>query len=161
MRPDAIRPALWHAILIIGVGMVCGTVANLVAPARIPWVEDWSHYLEAKAMKEGVPAAGLELVRQASERGVPLLLDARPLEDFHEGHIPNAISVPYKTIDTEFENVQFLLARDQQILTYCSGRLCDDSLMLALFLRQQGFTNVAIFVGGFPEWQSAGHPIAK
>ena len=64
-------------------------------------------------------------------------------------------------MEDAFENVKVLLTREQPLITYCSGLECDDSFMLALFLREQGFTNVVLFAGGFEAWEKAGYPVEK
>ena len=144
-----------------GVALACGTLANLFLPMRIPWVEDWAHYIEARALKEGLPLAPLDVAHAASTSGSHLLLDARPAVDYGNGRIPSAVSLPYNSVEDAFENVKVLLTREQPLITYCSGLECDDSFMLALFLREQGFTNVVLFAGGFEAWEKAGYPVEK
>ncbi len=141
--------------------LACGTLANLFLPMRIPWVEDWAHYIEARALREGLSLAPLDVARDAAKSGSHLLLDARPAVDYDEGHIPSAISLPFNAMEDAFENVRVLLTSEQPVITYCSGLECDDSFMLALFLREQGFTNVVLFAEGFEAWEKAGYPVEK
>ena len=50
-----------------------------------------------------------------------IVVDVRTLEEYNEGHIPNAISVPLETIENEAEAK--LKNKDALILVYCrSGR---------------------------------------
>lgn len=136
-----------------------GTASNLVHPARIPWVEDWSKYIESKALKEKIalvtPAQALKIVGAGNH----VILDARPAADFDAGHIPGAVSLPYDTVEEKMTEVQALLTPAQPILTYCSGESCDESFLLTLYLRRQGFTNVVLFAAGFDQWKSAGNPV--
>ena len=148
-------------LCLAGVALACGTLANLFLPMRIPWIEDWAHYLEARALKEGLPLAPLEVIHAASTDRSRLLLDARPAADYENGRIPTAVSFAYDSVEDAFENVKVLLTPQQPIVTYCSSLECDDSFMLALFLRDQGFTNVALFAEGFEAWEKAGYPIEK
>jgi rhodanese-related sulfurtransferase len=46
-------------------------------------------------------------------------------------------------------------------MTYCSGKNCDESFLLTLYLRRQGFTNVVLFTGGFETWTARGHPVER
>ena len=48
---------------------------------------------------------------------------------------------------------------EQPIVTYCSGRTCEDSHQLAWLLIDVGFSEVRIFIDGFPGWQAEGYPI--
>ena len=77
----------------------------------------------------------------------PIVVDVRSLEEYNEGHIPNAISVPLETIENEAEIK--LKNKDDLILVYCrSGRRSREA---ALRLIEKGYTNVIDF-GGIQDW---------
>ena len=77
----------------------------------------------------------------------PIVVDVRSLEEYNEGHIPNAISVPLETIENEAEAK--LKNKDDLILVYCrSGRRSREA---ALRLIEKGYTNVIDF-GGIQDW---------
>ena len=76
-----------------------------------------------------------------------IILDARTIEEYNEGHIPNAICIPNETID---ETVTTKLPnKDQLILIYC--RSGNRSKQAALKLQQLGYTNLIEF-GGIIDW---------
>ena len=76
-----------------------------------------------------------------------IVVDVRSLEEYNEGHIPNAISVPLETIENEAETK--LKNKDDLILVYCrSGRRIREA---ALRLIEKGYTNVIDF-GGIQDW---------
>ena len=76
-----------------------------------------------------------------------IVVDVRTLEEYNEGHIPNAISVPLETIENEAEAK--LKNKDALILVYCrSGRRSREA---ALKLIEKGYTNVIDF-GGIQDW---------
>ena len=76
-----------------------------------------------------------------------IVVDVRTLEEYNEGHIPNAISVPLETIENEAETK--LKNKDDLILVYCrSGRRSREA---ALKLIEKGYTNVIDF-GGIQDW---------
>ena len=76
-----------------------------------------------------------------------IVVDVRTLEEYNEGHIPNAISVPLETIENEAEVK--LKNKDGLILVYCrSGRRSREA---ALKLIEKGYTNVIDF-GGIKDW---------
>ncbi len=138
--------------------LVLGTVANVFLPRRIAWVEDWGQYIEAKALAAHLSLADLKDTRKLVEAGEAILFDARPMVDYQAGHIPGALSFsydPFETIDERLAIYDALLAPEQQVVTYCSGTDCDESFMLATFLKDHGFTNVLLYVGGWGEWQQA------
>jgi rhodanese domain protein len=77
----------------------------------------------------------------------PIVVDVRSLEEYNEGHIPNAISIPLETIENEAETK--LKNKDDLILVYCrSGRRSREA---ALRLIEKGYTNVIDF-GGIQDW---------
>lgn len=77
-----------------------------------------------------------------------IVLDARTPEEFSEGHIKNAINIPYDEIDVHAEKM--LLDKSQLILVYCrSGRR---SKIAAESLVNLGYTNVKEF-GGIIDWK--------
>ena len=76
-----------------------------------------------------------------------IILDTREQDEFDEGHIPNAILIPY----TEIENkaIEMMPDKDKLILVYCrSGRR---SKIAAESLAKLGYTNVKEF-GGIIDW---------
>lgn len=151
---DPVFPArlFLRAAALVTLGSVLGLAANLVSPRRIPWVEDWGHYIEALAYKENIPLAGLSQTRALIEEGRHIVFDARPAADYDAGHIPGALPLPYEEFDLQFEPYAGILTPQQAILSYCSGVECDDALLLLVQLRGLGFTNVVLFAGGWEEW---------
>ena len=52
-----------------------------------------------------------------------------------------------------------LLPLDREIVCYCSGFGCEESIELAEKLRLDGFSRIYVFLGGWPEWSEAGLPV--
>ena len=76
-----------------------------------------------------------------------IVVDVRTIEEYNEGHIPNAVSIPLETIENEAETK--LKNKDDLILVYCrSGRRSREA---ALRLIEKGYTNVIDF-GGIKDW---------
>ena len=76
-----------------------------------------------------------------------IILDTREQNEFDEGHIKNAILIPYTEIEARAENE--LPNKGQLILVYCrSGRR---SKIAAQSLADMGYTNVKEF-GGIIDW---------
>ena len=98
-----------------------------------------------KAMYEQITPQEAKKIMDSGEEHV--ILDTREQNEFDEGHIPNAILIPY----TEIENkaAEMLPDKDAQILAYCrSGRR---SKIAAESLAKLGYTNVKEF-GGIIDW---------
>ena len=76
-----------------------------------------------------------------------IILDAREQYEFDEGHIPEAILIPYTEIEKKAE--QMIPDKNLQILVYCrSGRR---SKLASESLAKLGYTNVKEF-GGIIDW---------
>ncbi len=137
---------------LVVVAAAVAALANLVSPRRIAWVEDWGHYAEALAREQGIALLPLRQLQAQLAAGSVIVLDARPTSDYDAGHIAGAMSLPYDERDVYFGQLAPLFTPAQPLVTYCSGNACDDALLLAAFLRQQGLTNVWLFAGGWEEW---------
>ena len=51
------------------------------------------------------------------------------------------------------------LAPEEDIVVYCSDRLCPASMMAYNYLEAQGYKHVRRFSGGLTEWEAAGYPL--
>ena len=77
-----------------------------------------------------------------------IILDVREQNEYDEGHIANAILLPYTEIEDKAEKV--LPDKEALILVYCrSGRR---SKIAAESLAELGYTNVKEF-GGIIDWK--------
>ena len=103
---------------------------------------------------------GLEQAQQVIAGGIPIL-DARSQEDFSEGHIPGAISLPYYDMGSYLDRVLPFLSTNQPILIYCSEASCADAEFLARSIFQLGYAKLLVFKGGFKAWVAAGLTIER
>ncbi len=87
-----------------------------------------------------------------------IFIDTRSADDYREGHIPRAVSIPLETLDTS-ENLLFDLSRGETLIIYCDGEECSQSIDMAVLLSEMGFTDVYFFFGGWDQWLAAGYPI--
>ena len=86
-----------------------------------------------------------------------LVLDARP-EIFHRlGHVPGALSLPRDDFEAGYALLKGKLEADrsQPIIIYCSSSSCEDSGLVKKSLKALGYTNLAMFEGGWAAWTEA------
>lgn len=76
-----------------------------------------------------------------------VIVDARTIEEFEEGHIPGAILLPDYDVREKAEEV--LTDKEQLILVYC--RSGNRSKVASNDLVELGYTNVKEF-GGIKDW---------
>ncbi|MEO8840134.1 MAG: metalloregulator ArsR/SmtB family transcription factor [Kofleriaceae bacterium] len=101
------------------------------------------------------PIESGELARRI-EAGTVVLIDVRPIEEFEQGHIAGAVSVPLDALKA--------WARDhapkrKQIVAYCRGPYCVYALEAVAELQKRGLRAVRA-KDGVAEWRAGGHPIA-
>lgn len=152
--------------ILVGASMVLALVVNQLSPRGIALVGQWDTVqgvITANAVDENeYRIAEIERVTAAAKifyDGDTLFVDARSKEDYENGHIPGAISLPVGQFDGRIESFMNQYPLEQPIVTYCSGRTCEDSHHLARLLSDVGFSEVRIFIDGFPGWQAEGYPI--
>ncbi|ABR46380.1 Rhodanese domain protein [Alkaliphilus metalliredigens QYMF] len=75
-----------------------------------------------------------------------LILDVRSPEDYTQGHLHNALSVPYKELKGQLDE----FAQENTYLVYSqSGK---ESTKAAKLLSESGFPRVFTLVGGYHKW---------
>ena len=88
-----------------------------------------------------------------------LLVDTRNIDDYQQNHLAGAISLPLGLLDDQLADFKKQVSVDQTLVIYCSGYGCPDSFDLGVRLLNEGYTDVLVYEGGFPEWQDAGRPL--
>ncbi len=87
-------------------------------------------------------------------------IDARPVEEFSEGHIKGAINIPFYGSE-EYESVLNQISKDEYLVTYCNGDDCDLSILLGDELFGKGYKKVYVFYGGWNDWLKNNYPVEK
>lgn len=111
-----------------------------------------------------IPAVGrpvqieLGALRRYVDAAAALVVDAREAQEYAEGHIPDAISLPYDEVVTDPARLESVDSGGRPVVVYCGGGACESSLSLAWELFHAGHERVAVYVGGYPEWVAAGYP---
>ena len=95
------------------------------------------------------------------EAGNGFLIDARPIDQYREGHIPGAFHIDVDAFRQGRPEVLDFLPTDAEIVIYCGGGECDASHMVERMLQSHGYTNLKIFEPGYPAWEKAGQPVEK
>jgi rhodanese-related sulfurtransferase/DNA-binding transcriptional ArsR family regulator len=100
------------------------------------------------------PVTRRELVRRMRKGGI-VVVDVRPEDEFSLGHVPGAINVPLRQLESALSK----LRRSQEIVAYCRGPYCVLSYEAVAALRRHGF-KARRLEDGLPEWKAAGLPVA-
>jgi rhodanese-related sulfurtransferase len=123
----------------------------LETPAAEPTAAH-SHFLQKLAV-ETDPSD----VKTDMDKGVQgiLVVDARSAEKFAAGHVPGALSLPYRTITAE---TAARLPKDKTFVVYCTSVSCNASTKAAVRLTALGF-RVKEMLGGIEAWVGEGYPV--
>lgn len=85
------------------------------------------------------------------------IVDIRDLGDYKQGHIPQALHIPFNTLQERLSDLA--KTREKPIVVYCrSGAVSQSACTL---LRKNGFTDVHSLNGGLPTWLDARLPISR
>lgn len=97
-----------------------------------------------------------QLLKRARTDGDVVILDARPASEYAAGHIAGALSVPVEELRRRLRE----LPKHKEYVAYCRGPYCvyaDEAVKLLL----ANGRHARRLREGFPEWRSAGFPVAS
>lgn len=123
-----------------------------VAEHRVADVEQVLRvWLAHRDEMEAVPAGE---VLDRAKKGLVVVLDVRPPEEFAAGHLPGAVNIPIHELERRLKE----LPKRQEVIAYCRGPYCLMSYDAVSLLRKKG-RKARRLEAGLPEWRAAGLPI--
>jgi rhodanese-related sulfurtransferase len=152
--------------ILVGLSIIVAFAVNYFSPAGITLVGQWD---TAKGVitaneKNAIVLDDLEigdvtLAKKLYDSQKFVFVDARSRDDYDEGHISGAVSLPVGQFDEKIETFLEQYPPEKAIITYCSGRTCEDSHRLTQLLLAFGYTEINVFIDGYPGWEAEGYPI--
>ena len=106
--------------------------------------------------RDGLEAIPAKEVLDRAKKGLVLVLDVRPPEEYAAGHLPGAVNIPIKELEARLAT----LPRRKEIVAYCRGPYCLMSFEAVEKLRKRGL-RARRLEDGFPEWRASGLPVEK
>jgi rhodanese-related sulfurtransferase len=100
-------------------------------------------------------AVDRERLRRLLEEDAVTVVDVRPVEEYRQGHILRARSLPVEELEHRLRD----LPPDLEVVAYCRGPYCVFADEAVAVLRRHGF-RARRLDEGFPEWRAAGFPVA-
>jgi adenylyltransferase/sulfurtransferase len=85
--------------------------------------------------------------------GKHILLDVREREEYREGHLDGALSLPRGFLEIKVEST--IPDKTAPIIAYCAGGV--RSLLAAKVMKEMGYQNVISMSGGYSAWKTAGY----
>ncbi|MFC1684700.1 rhodanese-like domain-containing protein [Pseudomonadota bacterium] len=96
-------------------------------------------------------------VTELINRDDAVVVDVRPMADFTEGHIVNALNIPLNGFKNQLGQLE--KHRDKPIILTCRSGATSGSAYKLLI--KEGFKQVHELHGGMLAWQSANLPISR
>lgn len=121
--------------------------ANRIAEIRAALEEISSYPSRAKTIT-------IEELRERLNDESIIIIDVRPREEFKEGHIPGAISIPLEELEKRLNE----LPKDKDIVAFCRGKFCVLGDKAVNLLLEKGYRARRI-EDGIIEWKLAGLPV--
>lgn len=110
---------------------------------------------------KGIPVMRAQEAKTIHVNKAAHFIDARDPEEFKQGHIPDALNIPFDRV-TAPEYTAFLdsLPKSTPLIVYCNTHLCIVSHQAAEQIIFKGFSKV-IIMEGFMVWKESGYPTRK
>ncbi len=120
---------------------------NLPRPAKLPEEEVVPL---ATPQHPAATVSALELWQELHQPKSPVVIDIREPREFHQGHIPQAASIPLFSLIEDPSQIPQI----RPVVLVCrSGRRSSRAIYM---LNKKGFTNLRILEGGMLDWECAG-----
>jgi rhodanese-related sulfurtransferase len=104
--------------------------------------EGWMAVGDTEAFKDAVAASGA------------LVIDVRQPEEYVEGHIPGAVSIPLRELAANVDKIP----TDTQVFVYCASGYRAGLAISSL--RMMGYDNALAYSGSYKAWTEAGEEIS-
>jgi rhodanese-related sulfurtransferase len=155
-------------LFILGLATMAAFAVNAVSPNGIALLGDWDPsrgVITARAKGEIVDhELEIEDIRRAKaiyDQGDALFVDARPYDRYRQGHIKGAVGLPVHRFLDVIDDFRDQYPLTTWIVTYCSGRECDESHELAQYLLEEGYQRVSVFIDGYSGWEEMAFPVER
>jgi len=157
------RHSFWQGSAIFGIAALAGALQHVVRAdgfltyPRSTWPADFAPSSASiqfvspdDPAVSPIPIISLSEAKEHLAQG-HLFIDARAFNFYTRGHIRGAMNVP----DSSGPQRHLAMAgipKDADLIVYCSDKKCPRARTLAAGLREDGYTRLLVFDGGWEEW---------
>ena len=113
--------------------------------------------LMSEARKEVKELSVQQVKDVLGKNGKHLLLDVREKEEYREGHLEKAVSLPRGFLEIKVEAT--IPNKSTPVIAYCAGGV--RSLLAAKAMKEMGYKEVISMSGGYAAWKAAGYKWAE
>lgn len=108
------------------------------------------------ARRDEMEAVSAREVLERARKGLVVVLDVRPAEEYSAGHLPGAVNIPIQELAKRLRE----LPKRKEVIAYCRGPYCLMSYDAVSLLRKKGI-DARRLEAGLPEWRAAGLPVER
>jgi 3-mercaptopyruvate sulfurtransferase SseA len=166
-----LRPLALQAGVLVVVPALLALAVDLVRPDGLPLVTDTDYRNEilVPCPENPLEAKEVALVDLPADFAGLTVVDARSQGEYLAGHVPQAISVPHRTLHTADAAFKAALTKDLEPLRGIPGAkilVCGDERTgsgrdFAAVLLENGFSGVRYLANGCAAWEAAGRPLER
>ncbi len=150
---------IWQSAAFLFVAAVLGLSVNQFRPGKLALVADWLPKARLTLESGDSLAISLDGAETMFLAKFAVFLDARSQEQYNEGHIQGAYSLPWQEFEKNEGEVPSGILRETTIITYCDGENCNLSKELAFGLLDRGYANTRVLVNGWTLWNDRNLPV--
>jgi len=113
-------------------------------------------FVRNEMTRGGATLSAQEVVNLVNNEGA-VVVDIRDKAEFEEGHIVDAINIPFSNLDARVDELKKF--QDKPVVIAC--KMGQHSGAAGTALRKAGFENVSRLRGGITEWRGQSLPVVK
>lgn len=161
-----------QTFVLVTAGFAVGFIINQLRNKSLPLIYESRELPTEKAMAHSTATklrpndvllpekVTAEQLQQFIKDNRGFVFDARSETLYRLGHIPGAFCLPREDFENAYKRFQTELERNrsQPLIVYCSNEFCENAMLVQKSLQKLGYSNVAVFAGGWWEWQEKGLP---
>ncbi len=113
-------------------------------------------FIRNEMSRGGANVSAQQLVNMVNAQEA-VVLDVRDKADYDQGHIVDAINIPYTNLESRID--ELAKYKEKPIVIAC--KMGQHSGAAGTLLRKNGFANVSRLRGGIAEWRGQSLPVVK
>ena len=113
-------------------------------------------FVRNETRRGGHSVSAQQLVNMVNRENA-VVLDVRDKKEFDQGHIVNAVNIPFATLSGRIDELKKY--REQPVVVACKQG--QNSGSAGTLLRKAGFDNISRLTGGIVEWRNQNLPVVK
>ena len=113
-------------------------------------------FIRNEMSRGGANVSAQQLVNMVNAQEA-VVLDVRDKAEFDQGHIVDAINIPYTNLESRIDELDKY--KEKPVVIAC--KMGQHSGTAGTLLRKNGFTNVSRLRGGISEWRGQSLPVVK